>query len=417
LRVIFTSRRLPPVAGLLVAGLLASASADAEARPRDEDAGGHFRTGHRIAEALAISTGVPISPLLGVSALGAARWLATPESQRPALVWFARPAFWGTGLFLAFLFAANTTLGALVPGLKKPMDFVEQWENPASALLASPVVVIEVHRLLAGPGGGATELVSAGHLPLADAGLAAITAVAGLDAPWSALVAFGSAALALTVFFVVFVAFHAVQVLIALSPSTILDLLLRGFRLAILATSGMALAVHPYLGAAYGLLLLGAAALVSGWAFRLGVFGSVFAWDLLRGRAPAAAELEEPLAFSGRGAAGVPVRSCGRIEAAENGWRFRWRPWLILPARGVPLPRPFALRRGALSPSIFLPDGLREPMLARLPPRFRGHESALAAALGSVELHDGRLVRGLRAAWSWLCDLALGREGASEPAP
>ena len=76
------------------------------------------------------------------------------------------PLAWGTGLFLAFLFAANTTIGSLLPGLKKPMDFVEHYENQASALLASPIVLVEAHRLVTGAFGPGAVPAESAALPV-----------------------------------------------------------------------------------------------------------------------------------------------------------------------------------------------------------------------------------------------------------
>jgi hypothetical protein len=370
-----------------------------------------LQSGHRLAEAMAIATG---APLLGVSGLGAYRWWTTPEPLRAALPWYSRPAFWGTGLFLAFLFAANTTVGAALPGLKKPMDFVEHFENQASALLASPIVLLEVHRLLSSGSGGSEVTASLAAAPsLAGAGVAALAGgeLPALLAPFATL---GSSALALFAYVLVFLAFHTIQVLIALSPSAILDMMLRLFRLAVIGFAGVAAAVHPYFGALFGLLLVTVALLVAGWSFRLFVFGTVFGRDLLFAHAPAAAS---PLVgFAGGALAGVPIRSYGRVEGdALAGWRFVWRPWLVLPLRAAPLPTKLAIRRGFLSPTLFLAGVVREPVAVRFPPRFKGSEEALARRLDVADVREGRIVRGVKAAWAWLRSLVFGREGAGEP--
>ena len=384
---------------------------------RDDGARVQLDAGQRLAEAVAMVTGVPISPLVGVSGLGAWRWWHTPEPFRAALPWYARPAFWGTGLALAFLFAANTSIAGLVPGLKKPMDFVEHYENQASALLASPIVLIEAHRLVAGAfgeGADATTAAGAAAPALASAGVAALTGGGALPLVLRPLAELGAGAIALLAFILVFLAFHTIQVLIALSPSAILDTLLRLFRFGALAVAAGSTAVNPYFGALFGLLILTVAALVSGWSFRLFVYGSVFGHDLLfaSGRS-----LGAPLAaFSGGGLAGPPVRSYGRIEGDANGWRFTWRPWLVFPRREVALPRPVALRRGFLSPALIVSGVLREPVVVRFPPRGKGREELLARELGVAEILDGRIVRGLKAAWVWLKGLVTGRESAAEAA-
>lgn len=409
------SRR--PVGLALLAALLVAAVAPGspvsavEPGPPDGAVGeAHFTAGEELARTLTLATGVPISPLLGVSGLGAWRWWRTPAEARPRLPWYTRPWFWGSGIALALLFALNTTIGALIPGLKKPMDFVEEHENKLSGLLAAPIVLVEIRRILDVAGllpaaEPARALASAGIASAADTGVFA--ALAGL----------GLAGLYLAVFVVVFLAFHAVQVLIALSPSVTLDLALRGFRFSLLVAAAATAAVDPWFGAIYGLLILAGCLLIAGWSFRLTVYGSIFSWEILAGRDGSADPARDRLtAFAGRGLGGAPVRSLGRLESGPDGrWRFRWRPWLILPARAVPIEAGtdgsrLAMLRGAISPRLVRTGPVREATLARFPPRFRGREEGIAVRLGVPEVLDGRIVRGLKAAWRWLRELVLGSD-------
>jgi hypothetical protein len=285
------------------------------------------------------------------------------------------------------------------------MDFVEQFENQASALLASPVVVLEILRVLrAWPESSVASLAPWPALGAASLG--------GLPPQLGPLVELGAAALALLVYATVFVAFHAIQVLIALSPSALLDLVLRTFRLGVLALAGMASSIHPYVGALFGLFVLAVAALLARWAFRLLVFGSVFGRDVLR---PRVTDRDaRPRAFASSGLAGAPLRAYGWLEPAPEGgeWRFRWRPWLVLPARSAPLGPGASLVvvRGALSPRAVRTGPLRETTLVRFPPRFRGREEELAGRLGAAAVADGRIVRGLRASWRWLREWVTGAE-------
>lgn len=383
-----------------------------------------FTAGEEIARTVTLTTGVPISPLLGVSGLGAWRWWRTPAAARAELPWYARPWFWGPGLFLVFLFAANTTIGAAVPGLKKPMDFVEEHENKFSALVASPIVLLEVKRLL-GLGFPAlsaaqSPLPSAGSA-LAGSGLALVSSAVPLEGATRLLVDVGVGILYLACFFLVFIAFHAIQVMIALSPSALLDMLLRTFRLSLLGLLGLSAWIHPYLGAALGFVILFIAWLIAGWSFRLTVYGSVLSWEFLTGRDGSADPSSAALAaFSQRGLKGVKPRSYGRLvwKGAEP-WVFRYRPWLIFPARLVPLPAgEMAVLKGAVSPLLVRHGALRPQTLLRFPPRFRTREAALAARLGASEVLEGRIVRGFRAAWQWLKELVLGTpESALRGAP
>ena len=380
-----------------------------------------FTAGEEIARTITLTTGVPISPMLGVSALGAWRWWQTPAAARAELPWYSRPWFWGTGIFLVFLFAANTTIGAAVPGLKKPMDFVEEHENKLSALVASPIVLLEVQRLLGLGFPALAELEGAPGSPLASSGLAFVAAAEPLSGAAKFFVDLGLGVLYLACFFLVFIAFHAIQVMIALSPSALLDMLLRTFRLSLLGLLGLSSWIHPYFGAAIGFVILFIAWLIAGWSFRLTVFGSVLSWDYLTGRDGSADPAQAPLrAFAQRGLKGVKARSYGRLEwNAAGPWIFRYRPWLVLPKRSIPLPPgEMAVLRGAISPLLVRQGALRAQTLVRFPPRFRTREVELAARLGVSEVLEGRIVRGFRAAWQWLKEMVMGTpESAVRGAP
>jgi hypothetical protein len=417
------SSALVLILALVVGGAAPAAAAEPAAAPPTDPDRTHFKVGEDLAKTVTVVTGVPISPLLGVSALGAFRWIRTAEPQRAALPWYAQPWFWGSGFALVFLFFANTTIGGLIPGLKKPMDFVEEHENKLSALLATPIVLLEGQRLLASSGLlAALPAAGASGAPLSSAGLASLAVAGNLETWVAPLVKLGLGVLSIACFVVVFLAFHAIQVLIALSPSAVLDMVLRTFRMSTMVVVAGTAGLDPYLGAAVGLSILLVAWFVAGWSFRLTVYGSVLSWDFLTGRDGGADPATAPLAaFAAKGLKGVPPRSYGRLEPAPaGGWRFRWRPWLILPARAIGLGAGagarLALRRGAISPTLFAAGVVREPTYVRFPPRFRGREEELARRLGAAEVRDGRIVRGVKAAWAWLKELVLGAEPAETPA-
>ena len=163
-------------------------------------------------------------------------------------------------------------------------------------------MLLEVKRLL---GLGFPALARAGGRagsPLAGSGLASRPRAEPLAGAAGFFVDLGLGVLYLACFFVVFLAFHAIQVMIALSPSALLDMLLRSFRLSLLGLAG-AVVVDPSLPRRGGRLrILFIAWLIAGWSFRLTVYGSVLSWDFLTGRDGSADPARAPLG---------PFRSAG----------------------------------------------------------------------------------------------------------
>src|SRR5438093_9513336 len=71
--------------------------------------------GVEAAQAIATITGVAISPLLGVSAVGTWKYFKTPTEKRGKLPWYARPWFWVPGLLLVTLAFVNVTFCTASP--------------------------------------------------------------------------------------------------------------------------------------------------------------------------------------------------------------------------------------------------------------------------------------------------------------
>jgi hypothetical protein len=171
--------------------------------------------------------------------------------------------------------------------------------------------------------------------------------------------------------------------------------------------------MNPWLSAALSLVVIVVAYFVAGWAFRLTIFGTIFCWEFVtvkRNRfAPAA---NENAMFAGPQLFGVPVRTYGRlVKRAEGGVEFVYRPWLVRAPRSLPVPveaRALAVGRGAFFSDIEADDGRT---LFSLPPRYRGHEEAVARAyaMGGVK------PAGLRKAWSTLREMLGGRTATALP--
>lgn len=356
--------------------------------------------GVQMARTLSEITGVAISPLLGVGAIGWYQFAKakTPE-QRARLPWFASPWFFIPALVVVGLCLVKDTAGTALPtALKKPLDVIDAVEHKISGLVATgafvPIMVSfmnEANSTASGPTFSAM-------------GLAAV------DASW--IYNLLMTPVFMVLFIIVFLASNAVNILILLSPFTTVDAALKLFRTTVLASVLVSAQVNPWVGAFWALLIVAVSYFIAGWSFRLSHFGIVFIWEFLSFRrkrfvpSPASNKL-----FLSRAINQAPARTYGKLSRDENGHLvLRYRPWLVLPARTVTLPAgEYEVGRGLFYSEIFLVEGESTRTMILLPPRYRGHEDELARI---YSLGASREV-GLRAAWSWL----KGMFGSSAPAP
>lgn len=344
-------------------------------------------------------TGVAVSPLLGVSGVGAWRYWNTPSEQRSGLPWYARPWAWGTGFALLSLCFLKDSLGATLPGLlKKPLDMVELFENKLSALIASGAFVPLVAREMAL------------HLE-AERGIAVPTAslttpgVAFIDLSWLMVPA------AIVAFLAVWACSHAVNVLIILSPSSILDTLLKLARTSLLAGVGLIYLIAPWLAALICLVIIGLAFWLAPAAMRFMIFGARYAADILmpwRGRRRA--NPEEPHVFTLGRMPGLPPRTGGRLLILDDGTlAFRHRRACVLHERTVRLPEgSFHVERGLLAPVLVHQAGTaNEAKLLLFLPRHRGQEVSIVRSLNLHGVRDHAVGRGLASLRTWLSSLLL----------
>ena len=111
--------------------------------PGGAGSGGQPMSAKQIAQNLSMITGVAISPLLGVSVVGAYQFYTakTPEA-RARLSWYSSPWFFVPALLLVGLCFVKDTAGITLPVvLKKPFDVLEAMENKISGLVAAGVFV------------------------------------------------------------------------------------------------------------------------------------------------------------------------------------------------------------------------------------------------------------------------------------
>ncbi len=366
-----------------------------------------------IASALSTVTGIAISPLLGTGAYGLYQWVAAKDdAARAALPWYAQWTFWAPALLLVGLCAAKDGLGAMVPpGWKKPLDVLETVENKFSGLIAAgavvPFAVSTMTKMMFESG----AVAAADGPVLAQSGVAAIH-LAAVDLTW--LLNLLTVPFGLAVFGVVWLASHAINVLILLSPWGAIDAGLKTARTALLGLVTVAATLDPWIGAVLSLVVVVIAYFVAGWAFRLTVFGTVFSWDFITRRRHRFSPPEnDNLMFAGANCPGVPLRTYGRlVQRTQGGLEFVYRPWLVLAPRMAPIvaePKTLAVGEGLFFSDIVTDNGRT---LFSLPPRYRGHEGVVARA---YLMGGGVQPAGLRKAWSALREMLGGRALKNEP--
>jgi len=356
--------------------------------------------GVELAQALSTITGVAISPLLGVSAIGAWRYFHTPASQRANVSWYAQPWFWGTGFFIVLLAFVKDAFGAVLPpGWKRPFDIAELIENKLSALVAA----------------GAFVPIFASILEPASTSWLAGTGFAAIDA--NSIASFLMLPFAAAVFVVVFLASHAINILIILSPWGAIDAALKAARTFLLSLLTVVSLINPWVGALFSIGIIILAWFIAGWSFRLSVFGTIFSWDLLTlRRARCEPKGTEHRAFTAARIERTPVRSCGRlIKTASGEFQFAYRPWLIFPRKVLKLPNTnLAIGNGFLFPVLLREADGKETALINFPPRYCGHEAELAREY-AVPVRDIGAYKGMKAAWRWIKELISGK-GSEIPA-
>lgn len=368
--------------------------------------------GMEAAQTLSTITGVAISPLLGVSAVGAYQWFQTPKEQKANLHWYAQPYFWLPALLLVAFVAAKDIFGTAAPtALKKPFDVAEALENKVSGMVAAGTFVPFMVTIFP----KAAEQTSAA---LSQAGFAAISMG---DIGNYLMVPF-----AIAIFLVVWLASHAINILILISPFTTVDAALKSLRVSVLGLVTVTAWVNPWLGALFSALVVLFAWMIAGWAFRLLVLGSVFSWDFFTLRRHRfMPTVNGNWMFAARAVGEMPIRSYGKLLTEPTGKRtFEYRPWLFLPKKSLELPAgEYAVGRGLLYPEIMrveydtsskptgrsfvgandtLTEFVEELELKDsrtmfvLPPRYKGHEADIAKACSITDVRDVGIRKGLK---------------------
>jgi len=388
-------RLLWPAVALLLSGALGLGSVPGAAGATSGSAGAPSPStpGLEAAQAISTITGVAISPLLGVSGVGAWKYFHTAPEKRARLPWYAQPWFWVPAMLLLGLVLLKDTLGTALPtAVKKPFDVAELIENKISGLVAAGAFVPLIAAIFRA---GGEESGS-----LSEAGFAVVNLVP--------LINVLTVPFAVAAFVVVWLVSHVIHVLILVSPFTSVDAGLKSLRLFLLSTVAGTAFVNPYVGAIWSLLIIVVCWFLAGWAFRLMWFGAVFSWDFATMRkhrfqpGPQANWV-----FTARPINQAPIRTYGKLSRGREGELvLSYRPWLILPRRNLVLPAGHCtVGRGLVYSEIRQHDGeVARPLLV-LPPRYGTHETELNSIYQLGGVCDVGVIKGFKAFWRWLRDL------------
>jgi hypothetical protein len=408
------------LAWLFVLLLVLKGPLGAQTSVEEQEANAVVNRGQQIAAAVTTVTSVAVSPLLGVCVLGAWEYFRTPQAQRSRLPFYDSPAFWiPVGILLVLIFIKDT-VGGFAPLIKKPLDAIEvlMLNKAALVIIGFPILFHQIEaiagvssfrHLFTGldpvvyAAGASSEIVEkAGHVTLTILGML-----------------FGSAALV-----VVWLVGHSIDVLLLLSPFPFLDVVLKGFRVALFALLVGTSVVNRSAALALSLVVILICAFCAGWAFRLAIFGTIFAWDLLRTMLLGLKRVPDAdrgtLCFSVGRRLGVRKRTFGRLAMSpERKLEFRYRRMRFGPWRRVALPSDlrYEIGRGLLQPSLIAIEerSNKYRILFRMLPGYLGSEEALRGNLGLPRVRDIRIPSGLRAFWRWLNDSGEEPAGPAEP--
>jgi len=349
--------------------------------------------GREAAVALTKITGIALSPMLGVGAVGAYDYFTCPKGKEDKLPWYAQIKFWLPALLLVGVVAFKDAAGAaLPPGWKKPLDVIETVENKVSGLVAAGAVVPSIAYIF--------------HSTLTKTSVEPHMMQAGiLGMSFAPLLNILTIPVAIVCFVLVWMVGHIVNVLILISPWGAVDAALKSMRTGFIGFLTATCFVNPKYSAALSVVIIIISYFIAGWSFRLSVFGTAFTWDFVTRRykrfqpAPNANWM-----FTARPIEKTPIRTYGKLTKVEDGTlRFDYRPWLFLAPNSVKLPAGrYYVGRGLLFPEISMAEGEKTKVLLAMPPRYRNHEDEVAQIYDIRDIRDVGLLKGLKAIWNWL---------------
>jgi hypothetical protein len=369
-----------------------------------------LKSGESVTKALATVTSTAISPLVGVSVMGAWQYFKTPGPRRSQLPFFDHPYFWAPAMMLLLLIFIKDTFGGFAPLIKKPLDAIEVlFVNHASLILiVFPVVMNQVARVM-----GFTSLKGLFAYVFSGPVVYAATAqTAGVHHAFSTATAVLYMIVGFVVTGVVWLFGHCFDVLALISPFPFVDFVLKAIRNVIFAILLGTSIISPHMGLLLSLVIIIVSFVMFGWALRLAFFGSLFAWSLLE---MLLLEVQEKpsrehgvRAFSA-GVKGISKRTYGKLSPGEDGSLvFAYRRLLFGPEKRVVVGRAnsFAVGKGVFHPTVVEPieSAEKHRVVFRLLPTYRGAEEEVRACLDCLAVQDLRFGKGLRSFWKFLTD-------------
>jgi hypothetical protein len=369
-----------------------------------------LKSGESVNQALATVTSTAISPLVGVSVMGAWHYYRTPAPRRAQLPFFDRPYFWAPAMMLLLLIFIKDTFGGFAPLIKKPLDAIEVlFVNHASlVLIVFPVVMHQVARVM-----GFTSLkglfagTSSGPVVYA-----ATAQTASVHHAFSTATAVLYIVVGFIITGVVWLFGHCFDVLALISPFPFVDFVLKAIRNIIFAVLLVTSIISPHMGLLLSLVIITVSFLVFGWALRLAFFGSLFAWSLLERLLldiRAKPTREHGVRAFNAGVKNVKRRTYGRLSPREDGTLvFSYRRLLVGPEKTVAVGRAnsFAVGRGVFHPTVVEPieSANKHRVVFRLLPTYCGVEEEVRACLDCIAVQDLRFGKGLLSFWKFVTE-------------
>jgi len=366
--------------------------------------------GEVIANEISKATGCAISPILGISVLGAYTYYTTPVDERSQVPWHAQPEFWVPLLVVLLgIILKDSSKIAMPKIIIMPLDAIETLlEKNVSAVLGLLVILSSI------TGKSIEQLQLTGlelHFPVVTSAYAAENASSVAATTSSGIIELGLLYVLVTVVFgLVWMVSQAFNFLIFLCPFSWLDLLLTTIKNSVVAFLVGSYLLNPFLGLFVSCVIILISFFLFAKSYRFVIFGTIFSSDiLLKKSRKHATESGRIKAFAGSMFDGVPPLSYGSLSTQDSNLAFHYKPWLFMPSKSITTPyraENCDAGIGTLSPVIITPGTHfdTELTLFRLRPLYLSHEERVAELLRLKGVRDVTMGKTLKDSYSWLVD-------------